>query len=80
MAIDAKDDYTGGHSERVGQYAAILARGMAADYDFSEEDILRILNLVLYNHKQTCYNQGNSGIHREHKPVKRYRINHRFPA
>ncbi|MGN0403110.1 MAG: HD-GYP domain-containing protein [Acetatifactor sp.] len=41
-AIDAKDEYTGGHSERVGQYAAILARGMAADYDFSEEDILRI--------------------------------------
>lgn len=42
MAIDAKDEYTGGHSERVGQYAAILARGMAAAYDFSEEDILRI--------------------------------------
>lgn len=42
MTIDAKDEYTGGHSERVGQYAAILARGMAADYDFSEEDILRI--------------------------------------
>lgn len=41
-AIDAKDEYTGGHSERVGQYATILARGMAADYDFSEEDILRI--------------------------------------
>lgn len=41
-AIDARDEYTGGHSERVGQYAAILARGMAADYDFSEEDILRI--------------------------------------
>lgn len=41
-AIDAKDEYTGGHSERVGHYATILARGMAADYDFSEEDILRI--------------------------------------
>ena len=41
-AIDAKDEYTGGHSERVGRYAAILARGMAADYELSEEDILRI--------------------------------------
>lgn len=41
-AIDAKDEYTGGHSERVGHYAAILARGMAETYGFSEEDILRI--------------------------------------
>ncbi len=41
-AIDAKDEYTGGHSDRVGMYAQILAREMAADYDFSEEDILRI--------------------------------------
>ncbi|MCR4651847.1 MAG: HD-GYP domain-containing protein [Lachnospiraceae bacterium] len=41
-AIDAKDEYTGGHSERVGEYVAVLARGMAADYDFSEDDILRI--------------------------------------
>ena len=41
-AIDARDEYTGGHSERVGFYAARLAREMAADYDLSEEDILRV--------------------------------------
>lgn len=41
-AIESKDEYTGGHSNRVGEYAAILAREMAADYDFTEEDILRI--------------------------------------
>ena len=40
--IDAKDEYTGGHSDRVGLYASILARGMAADYNFTEEDIERI--------------------------------------
>lgn len=40
--IDAKDEYTGGHSERVGEYAAILAKGMAEAYHFSEEDIARI--------------------------------------
>ena len=41
-AIDARDEYTGGHSERVGLYAGRLAREMAADYDLSEEDILRV--------------------------------------
>jgi len=41
-AIDAKDEYTGGHSERVAFYASRLAREMAADYDMTEEDILRI--------------------------------------
>ncbi|MBP3204411.1 MAG: HD domain-containing protein [Lachnospiraceae bacterium] len=41
-AIDARDVYTGGHSERVGFYASRLAREMAADYDLSEEDILRV--------------------------------------
>ncbi len=41
-AIDARDEYTGGHSERVGLYAQRLAREMAADYDLTEDDILRI--------------------------------------
>lgn len=41
-AIDARDEYTGGHSERVGFYASRLAREMAADYDLTEEDILRV--------------------------------------
>ena len=41
-AIDARDEYTGGHSERVGYYAQVLARRMAADYGLSEEDIMRI--------------------------------------
>ncbi len=41
-AIDARDEYTGGHSERVGLYASRIAREMAADYDLTEEDILRV--------------------------------------
>lgn len=41
-AIDARDEYTGGHSERVGLYAGRLAREMAAVYDLTEDDILRI--------------------------------------
>ena len=41
-AIDARDEYTGGHSERVGLYSQRLAREMAADYELSEEDIVRI--------------------------------------
>ncbi len=41
-SIDASDEYTGGHSERVGYYAMRLAREMAADYDLSEDDILRV--------------------------------------
>ena len=41
-SIDAKDEHTGGHSDRVGEYAMLLARAMAADYDFTEEDIERV--------------------------------------
>ena len=40
--IDAKDEYTGGHSERVGDFAAKLAKEVAERYQFSERDIRRI--------------------------------------
>lgn len=46
-AIDARDKYTGGHSARVGEYAGIIAREMAADYDFTEDDIQRITYIGL---------------------------------
>lgn len=55
-AIDAKDEYTGGHSERVGEYAAMLAREMAADYDFTEDDIRRI------NYIGTMHDIGKIGV------------------
>lgn len=40
--IDAKDGYTGGHSERVAEYAEELARKVAPEYGLTEEDISRI--------------------------------------
>ena len=40
--IDTKDSYTGGHSARVGQYAALLADRVRDIYEFSDEDIEKI--------------------------------------
>ena len=41
-AIDAKDEYTGGHSERVGEYARILCETVASKYGFGNDDFERI--------------------------------------
>lgn len=46
-AIDARDEYTGGHSERVAEYSAMLAQKVAAEYGFSEADIQRIHYIAL---------------------------------
>ncbi len=45
--IDAKDEYTGGHSERVGEYAAKIATWMAETYSFTDDDIARIRQIGL---------------------------------
>ncbi len=45
--IDAKDEYTGGHSERVGEYAAKIATWMAETYSFTADDIARIRQIGL---------------------------------
>lgn len=41
-SVDAKDEYTGGHSERVAEYVELLARATVDKYGFTEEDIVRI--------------------------------------
>ena len=41
--IDAKDRYTGGHSDRVGTYARLLCMEVAGEYGFTKEDFNNIM-------------------------------------
>ena len=40
--IDAKDKYTGGHSDRVGHYAKLLSMEVAEDYGLTKQDIAAV--------------------------------------
>ena len=40
--IDAKDQYTGGHSDRVGEYAKLLCMEVANEYGFNKDDFNNI--------------------------------------
>lgn len=46
-SVDAKDEYTGGHSERVSEYVEYLARAVEDKYPFTEDDIVRIKYIAL---------------------------------
>lgn len=45
--IDAKDDYTGGHSVRVAEYARDLAKIVQEEYHLSDDDINRVYYISL---------------------------------
>ena len=44
--IDAKDRYTKGHSVRVAEYAAAIAR----EYGYSEEEVTNLHNIYCWSH------------------------------